>query len=404
MAAASRGTSDALRGGLLKELEARLAAAPTPAPTWPRGSVAARLFEEPFAFDFFQAVRILQQLDPQLYPVGGSNPPAAEAIRFRTLVSLTFPPSALHDLRCSTADPPQPVMTVTFLGLMGTNGVLPRHYTELLLRAEKELRGPERYALRDWLDLFNHRFISLFFRTWEKYRFYIRYEGSPEPGTFTTALLSLIGLGERGLRNRLRVSSWEERDGRRQERVLARVDDLALVYYSGFLSHRPRCAASLEAMLRDYVQLPVSVRQFQGQWLQLEPANQSRLGDVGGNSELGVSLVAGQRVWDVQGKVRLRIGPLRYAQFAAFLPDRTPVRERKMFFELVHLIRLYVGPELDFDVQLLLEADDVPECQLPEGTADGPQLGWNTWIGNQSFARPAEDAVFEGEELVWVNR
>ena len=55
-------------------------------------------------------------------------------------------------------------MTMTFMGLTGPSGVLPRHYTDMMMRQQREGRGADRYALRDWLDLFNHRFISLFFR------------------------------------------------------------------------------------------------------------------------------------------------------------------------------------------------------------------------------------------------
>ena len=50
---------------------------------------------------------------------------------------------------------------------------------------------------------------------------------------------------------------------------------------------------------------------------------------------------------------------MRYAEFLAFLPDRTAVPERKSFFLLVHLVRLYDGPELDFNVQLILDRKSV---------------------------------------------
>jgi type VI secretion system protein ImpH len=368
--------------------------------------VERRLFEECYGFDFFQAVRLLERLAPERRPVGLGGPPAAEVVRFRAHLSLSFPPSAVCDLEPASAEMPVPVMTLAFMGLTGPSGVLPRHYTELLLR-HRETKGEEKHAFRAWFDLFNHRFIALFYRAWEKYRFYIPYErgeyARAEPDAFTRCLFSLVGLGVPSLRNRLRVSSWEETDGQGREQVLAVIDDLALLHYSGFLAHRPRCAAALEALLQDYFQLPVRVRQFQGQWLVLEPVNQSWLSAEGGNNQMGVNLVAGERVWDVQGKIRIRLGPLSYPRFLEFLPDRTPVAEKKALFLLNHLVRLYVGAEFDFDVQLILRAEDVPVCQLAEENGGGPRLGWNAWIRSRPMDHDAEDAIFEGEGVRWVD-
>jgi type VI secretion system protein ImpH len=386
MATASRGTSTAVNSE--------------------RTTLAARLFEEGFAFDFFQAVRLLERLAPDRCPIGRAGPPQAEVVRLRAHLSLSFPPSPIYDIQPASADLPVPIMTVTFLGLTGPSGILPQHYTELLIRLEREGKGPEKSALRAWLDLFNHRLLSLFWRSWEKYRFYIHYErgehDGPEPDAFTQALFSLVGLGLPALRNRLRVACREETAAGMRERPLARIDDRSLLHYSGFFAHRPRCAAALEALLRDYFGFDVQVRQFQGQWLRLEPVNQSRLGPAGSNCELGVNLVAGDRVWDVQCKFRVRLGPLRYAAFNEFLPDRSPLPTRKAFFLLVHLVRLYVGPELDFDVQLVLKAEDVPECLLSADPANGPRLGWNTWVRSQALRCDAEDAIFEGREEVWM--
>src|SRR5262249_34475701 len=127
-------------------------------------SAAARLFAEPFAFDFFQAMRVLERLFPDRAPVGRSGPLAREVARLHAHLSLSFPPSAIYDLALPENPNQMPAMTVTFLGLTGPSGVLPRHYTELLLRLEREAKGPEKRALRDWLDLFNHRLLSLFYR------------------------------------------------------------------------------------------------------------------------------------------------------------------------------------------------------------------------------------------------
>jgi type VI secretion system protein ImpH len=367
-----------------------------------------QLFAEGYAFDFFQAVRVLERAYPQRKHVGRAGPPRDEVVRFRAHLSLNFPPSSVYELDKPKAPELPPLMTVTFLGLTGPSGVLPRHYTELLIRLDLENRTEgrrdARYALRAWLDQFNHRIVSLFYRAWEKYRFHIVYEGGgplrAEPDAFTQALFSFVGLGTPALRERLRVATCvEEGEGRPRERVLAEIDDLALLYYGGLLAQRPRTVVGLAQLLRDYFELPLEVQQFRGRWLRLDAGSQTRLGAA--NCAMGLDAVAGERVWDVQSKLRLRLGPLRREQFDALLPDRSPSPQRKTFLLLVQLARLYLGPDFDFDVQLVLRKEDVPACRLtPEGL--GPRLGWNTWMGSEPRTRDAADPVFEGVEVTRV--
>jgi type VI secretion system protein ImpH len=372
------------------------------AETRPWSTVAERLLQEGYAFDFFQAVRLLEKLAPERRPVGHDATPRSEAARFRAHISLSFPPSSIYQIEAPTLRIPAPTLTVAFMGLTGPNGVLPSHYTEMLMRA-RETRGPERYVVRDWFDLFNHRLISLFYRAWKKYRFWLPYERGehalPEPDLFTLALYSLIGLGNRSLRNRLRIAVRPDPLTNQPERVLARVEDLALLYYAGLLAHRPRCAVSLERMLEDYFGLPVQVLQFQGRWLHLDPNSQSRLG---GDAELGANVVVGERIWDIRSKIRIRLGPLRYDQFVSFCPDSSPVPRAKDFFKLMHLVRFYIGPHLEVDVQLILKSNEIPACQMQLSRTDGPRLGWNGWLTSRPVTRDSEDAVFAGVELTYV--
>jgi type VI secretion system protein ImpH len=370
-------------------------------------TLVEQLFAEGYAFDFFQAVRVLERAYPKRQRVGLAGPPRDEIVRFRAHLSLNFPPSTIYELERPPAPDRPPLMTETFLGLTGPSGVLPRHYTEMLIRLDlenrAETRREARHALRAWLDQFNHRVVSLFYRAWEKYRFHIVYETGaalrPEPDAFTRALFSFVGLGTPALRERLRVTTRVEEGGRPRHRVLAEIDDLALLHYAGLLSQRPRTAAGLAQLLRDYFGLPLEVQQFRGRWLRLDAETQTRLGAA--NCEMGLNAVAGERVWDVQSKLRLRLGPLRREQFDDLLPDPAPHGERKAFFLLVQLARLYLGPDFDFDVQLVLRKEDVPSCRLtPEGL--GPRLGWNTWLGSEPRTRDAADPVFEGVEVTRV--
>ena len=83
------------------------------------------LFEEGYRFDFFQAVRVLDRLYPDRQPVGRDATPSREVVRFRSHLSLSFPPSAIHEIarREDGSGPAQ--MTVAFMGLTGLLGCPP---------------------------------------------------------------------------------------------------------------------------------------------------------------------------------------------------------------------------------------------------------------------------------------
>ena len=330
------------------------------------------LFEEGYRFDFFQAVRLLERISLHSQPVGHDASPTQEAVRFLSHLSLSFPPSAVHDITPAENGSGPAQMTVAFMGLTGPLGVLPRHYTELLIERVRH----KDLTLRDFLDLFNHRLIALFYRAWTKYHFPIAYEQAmsrhERDERFSLYLFDLIGMGTRGLRGRLEV------------------EDEALVFYAGLLAQHPHSASALEGLLKDYFEVPVTVSQFLGQWLPLSVTNRSRLGPREANNVLGGSAIAGRHVWDQQAKFKLCLGPLTFAEFCQFLPSGNT------FQTLVEVSRFYAGEEYDFDVQLLLKAAEVPWCRLGGGEETAARLGWSAWLKTQEFTDDAADAIFAG--------
>lgn len=337
-------------------------------------SVADLLFEEGYRFDFFQAVRVLERLFPHRAAVGGDARPEDEVVHFRAHPSLAFPASAIHGV-AEAPDGDRPAdMTVAFMGLTGPLGVLPRHYTELLLERARHKDS----TLPNFLALFDHRLISLFYRAWEKYRAPIGYEHarSRKEGldAFSGDVFGLIGMLTPGLLGRFHSLA-----------------DESLLYYAGLLAQRPRSATALQALLEDYFGVPVRITQFEGQWLFLSEENRTRLGrSDGANNALGRTAVLGARVWDQQAKFRVRLGPLDLRQFLDLLPSGTAFRP------LAELARFFAGQELDFDVQLVLKAAQVPRCRLGDTSAEGPRLGWSTWLKTAEFTADAEDTMLAG--------
>jgi type VI secretion system protein ImpH len=335
----------------------------------PRGRAVAPLeqvlFEEPYRFDFFQAVRLLARLDPDRAPVGSGGAPGREWVRFDARLSLAFPPSSVHALEPAGAEGEPPAMTVAFLGLVGPSGVLPRVYTELLM--ERRRAGDRTPAA--FLGIFEHRAVSLFYRAWEKHHFVAaRERGGRDP--LTDCVFDLIGLGRGPLRDRHEFP------------------DDALQFYAGLFAQRHRPAVALEALLRDYFEVPVTVQQFAGRWLMLAPGDRSKVGAAGEHNGLGVSTVLGQKVWDEQGMIRVRLGPLTFEEFLAHQPDGPSS------LPLAQMVRLFVDSELDVQLQLVLRAEEVPACRLTPSPGSGPRLGRYAWLKSKDFDHDVDDAVF----------
>ena len=329
-----------------------------------------RLFDEPYRFEFFQAVRLLEQIDPERRPVGRDSDPLQEVARFRTRASLRFPPSQIFQIK-ENDGPPE--MTVAFMGLTGPLGLMPQHVTELV--AERARYGDK--ALWEFLDVYNHRMISLFYRAWEKHRLTVAYERG-EFDHFTEYLFDTVGMGTKGLRGKLSIP------------------DQAMILYGGLIAQRPHSAGIIAAILSDYFNAPAGVEQFAGQWLELGEENCSRLGTT--NNQLGVNTIAGQRFWDNQSKFRTRIGPLSFEQFRAFLPVGSA------FKPATELVRFLAGLEFDFDVYLVLAADEVPDFVVVTQSEPPPILGWTTWLKTRSFEGDDSQVVLAISDQAFLSR
>jgi type VI secretion system protein ImpH len=328
---------------------------------WP---IADALDRDPWHFEFFQAVRLLARIAPERQVVGRFTNPHDEVVRFGAHTHLAFPASEIQALERSPEGPAQ--MRVNFMGLTGPTGVLPQAYSELVLERQRS----KDTTLRDFLDLFNHRMISLFYQAWEKYRFFVSYERG-ERDRFSHHVLALLGLDTPGLQDRQDVP------------------DDSLLYYSGLMGAHGRSAIGLEQLLSDYFGAAVEVEQFVGAWYPVEAASQCSFSETGNFSEqLGFGAVVGDQIWDQQSRIRIRMGPLPLEQYNDFLPGGLAHRRIKA------LAAFYVGGEYDVELQLVLKRDDVPPCELTAQEA-GPQLGWTSWMKSAEFSRDPGETILE---------
>ncbi|MEO7650659.1 MAG: type VI secretion system baseplate subunit TssG, partial [Bryobacteraceae bacterium] len=255
-------------------------------------------------------------------------------------------------------------------GLTGTQGVLPHFYTEHMIM--RRLMRDD--AMGAFLDVFNHRLMSFFYRAWEKHHPVIGYEQKAatgrEPDNFTQYLFDLVGMGTPDLRGRLSIP------------------DEALLYYGGLVAQRPHSAAAVRGILRDYFGVPVEIDQFLGDWYPLREDDRSYMWTEGIHNELGGGAIAGDAVWDQQARFRIRVGPLGLKRFRSFLP------EGKAIAELIEWTRFLVGTCMTFEVNVVLKAAEVPYCQLTDAEEEGPRLGWLGWLKTEEFQSDATDVEF----------
>ena len=168
------------------------------------------------------------------------------------------------------------------------------------------------------------------------------------------------------------------------------VSEPAVVFHAGLLARQPPSALALEQVLSHYFAVPVQVDQFAGSWSPVRAGELTSLDDdaASPSNALGDGALVGDEVWDPQGGLRLRIGPLSREQFDAFLPGGSghePLRS---------LTRLATRGQFDVEAQLVLSREAVPALVLGGGDEEPGRLGWTTWLRSRPLELNPDDTTF----------
>ncbi len=350
-------------------------------------ALISRIESAPGAFEFAQIVRLLARIEPGMSAVGEFGDPALEAVRFGVNPSLAFPPGDVQRVNVTPGGPGvtdeselstprtrasragmrgargQPFMEVNFLGLVGPAGVLPKSYTQFVA----ERVALKDTALRDFLDLFHHRLISLFYRAWRTTRPHVAAGEGAEDDALSQRLRSVVGLGTPAVAAALPV------------------DDSVLLRHAALLAPHARSASALKQLLSAYLEVPCEVEEFVPAWYRLAPGTQCALGEDDDTTVLGFGSVVGDAVLDHGARARVRIGPMSRAMFDGLLPGT------KGHEALKSIVRFVAGDAVEVEACLILERDAVPATVL--GTGSG-QLGWGTWLRTRRPARDPDDTAF----------
>jgi len=344
----------------------------------PAAALIDRLLARPQGFDLFQAIHLLECAQPWATGLGrgdGSN----EAVRLRGFVSLAFQASDIqaverHRLRdaldalsersgaegedvsrlsarCEEDEtaPATYTLSTPVMTLAGAGAPLPLPFTEMVL-ARRAARDP---AMADLLDIFNHRFLSFFYRSRQKHAPGLAVRTS-EQGSLAACLDAIGNLGLR-----------EGKRGPGDARLWLR--------HVGLCGTGPRSMAGLLALLSDRLRVRVRGAQFVGGWRDVDEEDSLGLGGSHrGQRALrsGGLTVLGRRSWDQAAGVRIEFLDLSEAQFTALLPGGD-AHALAAWLVRVHL-------QQDFDVQFVLHPAG-PRAASPVG---GPllRLGWTSWL------------------------
>ncbi|UPG84777.1 type VI secretion system baseplate subunit TssG [Luteibacter aegosomatis] len=299
--------------------------------------------------DWFAAVRRLECAFVGRPRIGRSHRPADDAVRFSHPASLDFPAAAIAGV--DAVESGRMRVRSTVFGLWGPNGALPLHLTEYALERRYVHRDT---ALEAFADVFQHRFLGLFYRAWAETQPCVQAD-RPGDDAFAMRLDAIVGVAA--------------------NEPLSR----AMRFNAARFTSRPRNADGLRAVLSARLALPVRVEECVPGWLALDEASGCRVG----RSRLGHGGVLGRAVRDAGGRFRVRIGPMPRRRYLALCPEGGD------WATVVSHVRRYVGDTLAWDACLCLQGQDVPAPRLGKEVC----LGRSTWIGTLRHDHDPEDLV-----------
>jgi len=322
-------------------------------------AVLEPLRRDPHRYSLFAALRLLERSEPHRPRLGTARRPADESVILEQPPHLEFAPG---DIAAVSSRPGGKLrLEQLAFGVFGPNGALPFHLTEYAFERRRHHDDP---VVSDFINLFQHRLIALFYRAWADSDPTASHARAADDA-FAGHLGALIGLFGEAAAGRDIVPDYAK---------LCRVGVIA----------GARSAEGLQSLLVDYFGLPIEIRQFVGGWLRIPVDARTRLGMRDPSAVIGEAATLGSSSWQCQNRFEVAVGPLSFETFMGFLPGSRALEK------MTALIRFYSTDEWAWQVRLLVAEQDVPGVALGEVG----RLGWTSWLGRKQGV--ATDVVLQG--------
>jgi type VI secretion system protein ImpH len=293
----------------------------------------------PERFDLMAALRLIEAAHPDRPRLGEGRRARDEPVRLGQPPHLAFPPAQVASYGPVPDSRRPPRLWTYAFGLFGPQGPLPLHVTRHALARLRRDRDP---TLTDFCDVLHHRLATLFYRAWAAARPAVQ--------------------ADRPARDRFAL------------------------YGAGLLAMQTRPPEALARLTALFFKVPVRIEEFVAGWLDIPPAQQTRLGLERGASRLGEDAVVGARTFARHQRFRIVLGPVGLERFLRFLPVGPALPQLRA------LVRHAAGLEHDWDAQLVLRRAEVPTARLGADT----RLGWTSWLATRERRHDADDLVLIG--------
>ena len=298
---------------------------------------------EPWRFDYFTVLRHLERTFKDRPRISDTAARREEFVQFGQDPYMEFPASNLA--RVVQGDNKPLKVFVKYLGLLGPQGALPLAMTEEIYHYV--LAGDD--AFPRFLDIFNNRFIQLFFRAWADSRPIVQHD-RPDADRFVAYIGSAIGVGSKPYQN------------------LDSVPDPVKLGFAGLLGAQVKSTSRLAGAICGMFNVRAEIDEFVGTHLAIEAAELTMLGKC--YNALGEDALLGRTVFSVQDKIRIRIFTKSLAQYIRFLPTGD------LCEPLADLVFFYNGEQLDWDTELAIPTGAAEPIKLGRFG----QLGWTSWM------------------------